>query len=271
MTGKARMRYVEDVRIRTARHLLTLPHVSVIGRTERLRIRGDWPGRVELTAGWAKAVARPWNDDVDAVSLRLERGGVRFLSRCATLCRGWSREVLSPATLPSGARLWKEAGFAEIDRLLLLEHNLSACPAPGHEIEYGGLEPSEELLAIDQAAFDPRWRLGRLGLAESVVATSKSTVVRIRNPDGVVGGFAICGTSLGTAYLQRLAVSPASRSRGLGGSLVSACVNWCRRHHARVLLVNTQADNVSAASLYRRYGFRDVPGGLLLLRYQPES
>lgn len=135
-------------------------------------------------------------------------------------------------------------------------------------IEHGGLEPLDEILAIDQASFEPRWRLGRLGLAESVSATGKSTVLRIRNDDGAVGGFAICGVSLGMGYLQRLAVAPASRSRGMGGSLVAAVVRWTRRHGARVLLVNTQSDNDQAADLYRRMGFSDVPGGLLLLRYQ---
>jgi ribosomal-protein-alanine N-acetyltransferase len=269
--GKARVRYIEDVCIRRASHLLTLPQVSLIGRTERLHRTGDWPGRIELTSGWAKAVARPWNDDVDAVSLRLERGGVRFLRACAQVCTGWSSEVLSPATLPTGVRLWKDAGFVEDNRLLLLEHDLSHKVTPRHEVEQGGLEPLDEILAIDQVCFEPRWRLGRIGLAESVAATGKATVLRIRNSDGTIGGFAICGTSLGTGYLQRLAVSPDSRSRGLGGSLVAASIRWARRAYARVLLVNTQTNNDPAATLYRRFGFADVPGGLLLLRYRPED
>lgn len=252
----------------------------MIGRAERLRKRGEWPGRIELSSGWAKAIVRPWNDDVDAASLRLERGGARFLRSCAELSAGWAAEVMSPATLPGGARIWKESGFVEVDRLLLLEHNLSASGSPrqaeghqvprliGHEIEHGGLEPLDEILAIDQASFEARWRLGRLGLTESVAATGKATVLRTRNEEGAVGGFAICGVSLGTGYLQRLAVAPASRSRGMGGSLVSAAVRWTRRHGGQVLLVNTQSDNDQAAYLYRRLGFSDVPGGLLLLRYQ---
>jgi ribosomal-protein-alanine N-acetyltransferase len=271
VTGKARVCYIEDVCVRRAWHLLTLPQVSIIGRTERLHKTGDWPGRIELTSGWAKAVARPWNDDVDAVSLRLERGGVRFLRACAHVCTGWSPEVLSPATLPAGVRLWKQAGFVESNRLLLLEHDLSSKVTPRLEVEQGGLEPLDEILAIDQVSFEPRWRLGRIGLAESVAATGKATVLRIRNSDGTIGGFAICGTSLGTGYLQRLAVSPDSRSRGLGGSLVAASIRWARRAYARVLLVNTQTDNDPAATLYRRFGFTDVPGGLLLLRYRAED
>ena len=42
---------------------------------ERLRVRGAWPGRVEVTAGWAKATVRPWNDDIDAASIRGDMPG----------------------------------------------------------------------------------------------------------------------------------------------------------------------------------------------------
>ena len=39
-------------------HARTLPQVP-----ERLHVDGVWPGQVTLRRGWAKAVARPWNDD----------------------------------------------------------------------------------------------------------------------------------------------------------------------------------------------------------------
>jgi ribosomal protein S18 acetylase RimI-like enzyme len=258
---------VEHGRIRMGCHLLTLPQVSTVGRTDRVHKRGEWPGKVELVAGWAKAVARPWNDDIDAVALRLERGGARFLRAAADLSLGWSAEVLSPATLPRAAGLWKDAGFAESNHLLLLEHDLSDIGSPTHEVEHGNLVPLDEILAIDQASFDPRWRLGRLGLTESFEATWRAVVLRIRNAGGQEIGFAICGISLGTAYLQRLAVAPDSRLQGLGRSLVSAAIRWARRRGARSMLLNTQTDN-SAADLYRRMGFNDVPGGLLLFRYR---
>jgi ribosomal protein S18 acetylase RimI-like enzyme len=235
---------------------------------DRLRLKGDWPGRVEMTSGWAKAVARPWNDDTDLVCLRLERGGARFLRACARLAAEWSPEVLSPATLPSSGAVWSEAGFVESDRLLLMEHDLKAVERPTALIESGEVEPLEELQRIDAEAFDPRWRLGRLGLAESVAATNRSVVCRVA-ADGSCVGFAIAGVALGAGYLQRLAVSPRVHGRGLGSDLVRASLRWARGHGARSMLVNTQVANVAAASLYRRLGFNDVPGGLLLFRYSP--
>ena len=237
---------------------------------ERLRLRGAWPGRVEITSGWAKAVARPWNEDVEASSLRLERGGARFLGSCARLVSEWSQEVLSPATLPSASAVWQEAGFIETDRLLLMERDLNAVDRPGAVIDAGGVEPIDELHRVDSEAFSPRWRLGRLGLAESVTATNRSTVFRVA-ADGRCVGFAIAGVAFGAGYLQRLAVSPTARGRGLGSDLVRVSLRWARSQGARSMLVNTQDDNVAAASVYRRLGFSDVPGGLLLFKYAPSG
>jgi ribosomal protein S18 acetylase RimI-like enzyme len=235
---------------------------------ERLRVKGAWPGRVEVTAGWAKAIIRPWNDDIDAASVRLERGGARFLASCARMAAEWSAEVLSPATLPSAMTLWQEAGFIETDRLLLMEHDLRSVERPTIPFDSGGLDPIEALDEIDSQAFAPRWRLGRLGLAESAAATNRSVVFRVAAGEHCVG-FAIAGVALGAGYLQRLAVAPAARGRGLGSDLVRASLRWARGHGARSMLVNTQTDNVAAASIYRGLGFTDVPGGLLLFRYAP--
>ena len=235
---------------------------------DHLRIRGAWPDRVEITAGWAKAVVRPWNEDVDAASLRLERGGARFLASCARVAADWSSELLSPATLPSATGVWREAGFIESDRLLLMEHDLNSVDRPTSSIESGGIEPIGDLHRIDSAAFAPRWRLGRLGLAECVTATNRSVVFRVP-VDGTPIGFAIAGVAFGIGYLQRLAVSPASRGSGIGSDLVRASLRWARGHGARSMLVNTQVDNVAAASIYRGLGFHDVPGGLLLFKYDP--
>jgi GNAT superfamily N-acetyltransferase len=155
------------------------------------------------------------------------------------------------------------------DRLLLLEHGLNAIDAPDREIETGGIEPLEELYAIDNVSFLTRWRLGRIGLAESFSATARSVVMRIRSNDGRCLGFAISGVALGTGYLQRLAVTPEQRGIGIGRDLVGGSLLWARRLGAMRMLVNTQTDNLGAAALYHRTGFRDVPGGLLLFRFEP--
>jgi ribosomal protein S18 acetylase RimI-like enzyme len=147
-----------------------------------------------------------------------------------------------------------------------MEHELTSVDRPAAPIQSGGIEPIEELHRIDSEAFEPRWRLGRLGLAESAAATHRSVVFRVAT-EGRCRGFAIAGVALGAGYLQRLAVSPEARGQGIGSDLVRASLRWARGHGARSMLVNTQVANVAAASIYRRLGFNDVPGGLLLFRY----
>ena len=66
-------------------------------------------------------------------------------------------------------------------------------------------------------------------------------------------------------YLQRLAVDPDTRRRGLGRALVVDALRWVRRTGGRSCLVNTQADNQDALVLYEACGFRRLPSGLGVL------
>lgn len=275
-----RMRDVNDL------HSHTLPQVT---KSDGLRVHGEWPNQVQITQGWAKAIARPWNDDFEAVALRLERGSSRFLRLCAGFVSDFASPVLSPALLPARARVWKEAGFEFSDQLALLEHNLrhvprapelpnsdlpeselpnSELPVNGTRVLAGPLQPTEELYEIDQAAFPIRWRMGRQGLIESVDATHRSAVHRIASGASgstSVTGFAVTGISLGQGYLQRLAVHPRAQGKGLGSALVRASLLWARGHGARAALVNTQSENEPALRLYQRAGFENVPGGLVVM------
>lgn len=244
--------------------------MSVTGRSERLKSRGEWPGPVEFSAGWARAYVRPWNEDLPAAALRLERGGARFLNLCAQAVSAWTKDVFSPATLPGSGRVWREAGFEEWGQLLLFEHLLTDLKAPEALVTENDLLDVIVLNRIDRDSFPPAWRLGPIGLAESVSATSRSAIHTVA-ADGEVAGFAVTGVSLGVGYLQRLAVDPKYRGRGLGRSLVRASLTWARRRRAISVLVNTQPDNDQAAALYRGEGFTDVAAGLQIWRFNPAT
>ena len=45
----------------------------------KITVRGTWPGQVTLRAGFAKGVARPWNESILDAHLRVDRGSVGFL------------------------------------------------------------------------------------------------------------------------------------------------------------------------------------------------
>ena len=151
----------------------------------------------------------------------------------------WSPEVAVPGHPSVGERGLERSGLHRNRPAAADGARPESVDRPTAAIAAGGVDPIEELHRIDSEAFAARWRLGRLGLAESVAATNRSIVFRVA-ADGNCVGFAIAGVALGAGYLQRLAVSPAAQGRGLGSDLVRASLRWARGHGARSMLVNTQ-------------------------------
>ena len=80
-----------------------------------------------------------------------------------------------------------------------------------------------------------------------------------------MSGYAVTGRAGRTGYLQRVAVHPAARHRGVGRTLVVDALRWLHRRGSAGALVNTQLDNMAALGLYESCGFRRLPVGLCVL------
>jgi len=231
--------------------------------------KGDWPGPTILRRGWARATARPWNDHIDDASLRLIRGGSLFINACALrLLELGAESVISPPLPMSGRKPWMDSGFDEDVELALLRLDLNhQVPAPDHLVVERTAEPINGLLDIDRAAFDPFWRFDIHGITEAMQATTRSTVLVIRNSDGHSIGFAIVGYGNAISYLQRVAVHPAWQGHGMGRSLVRVAARKARAHGSQAILLNTQFDNTPAISLYESEGYEVLPERLALMRF----
>ncbi len=77
--------------------------------------------------------------------------------------------------------------------------------------------------------------------------------------------FAISGRAGRCGYLQRLAVDPEHRRRGLATALVIDALGWMRRHRTTSTMVNTAVDNRAAIDLYESLGFTRTPRDLRVL------
>jgi ribosomal protein S18 acetylase RimI-like enzyme len=101
----------------------------------------------------------------------------------------------------------------------------------------------------------------------------------------VVGGIAYVGGPGPLAWfdgddevgLRMLAVAPEAQGRGVGATLIGACVRRAENDGKRRVLLHTTAPMTSAHRLYERAGFRRdpardelLPGGLQLLAYALE-
>ena len=225
---------------------------------DHLVVEGTWPDRLRITRGWARAEARPWNDETPAAQLRLIRGGADFLVEATGVVGDRGGEpVYSPALYPTSTRVWNRAGYQRIDQLLVLERPLTlSSPEPAVAIRTG--EPDwDGLVDVDRAAFEGFWRMSRTGLEESAAATRHSTVLTVGDT-GRVQGYAIVGAQRGVGYLQRIAVEPESGRRGLGTELVRAGLSWARSHGCRSMVLNVRAGALPARGLYEATGFSDT-------------
>ena len=225
---------------------------TVTARGVRMRVR-PWRGRsdtAELSAVPAGAVVPP-----GLVSMAVERARTR----------GYAA-VVTPA-LPVGEwRPYVDGGFSVREELHLLAHDLLDLPdrrAPERRVRTRRVhrQDRDRVLAIDQAAFDPFWRLDAEALEDAVRATP-STRFRL---DREGRGYALTGRAGDRGYVQRLAVDPAAQGSGLGSALVVDSLWWLRRWRVREALVNTQTSNGRAVALYERLGFRQRSEGLAVL------
>jgi ribosomal protein S18 acetylase RimI-like enzyme len=177
-------------------------------------------------------------------------------------------EMLTSAVGPAEEEPFVEARFTVRARLHLLSCAVAdEPPAPQVTVTRVTRRERPDVLALDNAAFAPFWRLGTVGLRDALHATPiRQFRATHGGPDEpVLTGYAITGLASGHGYLQRVAVHPDARRRGLGRALVADAMGWLWRNGATRAYVNTQLDNTRALALYQSFGFELLPTGLSVL------
>jgi [ribosomal protein S18]-alanine N-acetyltransferase len=97
------------------------------------------------------------------------------------------------------------------------------------------------------------------GLVEQGLAASLPTVsYLVAEVDGVVVGHAVASAAGDDAELQRIAVDPAYRRRGLASALLAAVERTVEADGAERLLLEVREDNATAAAFYESRGFAEV-------------
>jgi ribosomal-protein-alanine N-acetyltransferase len=97
------------------------------------------------------------------------------------------------------------------------------------------------------------------GLVEQGIASQLPTVSSlVAEVDGAVVGHAVASAAGEDAELQRIAVDPAYRRRGLGADLLAAVEELVAGEGAERLLLEVREDNATAAAFYETHGFEEV-------------
>jgi ribosomal protein S18 acetylase RimI-like enzyme len=197
-----------------------------------------------------------------------------FVQRCLRdlSTKGFSR-VVTAALAPSERQPFIALGFEEQERLELLVHDLRDIPEASHagiKLRRARAADRTAIVELDARSFSHFWHLDEIGLEQSVKATawSRFRVAIDCAPRGsqAVVGYAITGRAGREGYLQRLAVDPGWRKRGIGRALAVDGLCWLRRWRVERAFVNTQQGNDVALSFYLRLGFRPQPADLVVLR-----
>jgi GNAT superfamily N-acetyltransferase len=234
----------------------------------RLTTSGDWPNRIVYRQAWAKALARPWNDDMGDASLRLVRGSSGFVRSVAEhLIDGPAAGVASPPLLGSAQRTWRRAGFEPFLALHMYRRSLSG-PIPPADVPVKVISHPDwrRMAEVDRAAFDIQWRMNQLALREAHAATPRAAVL-VTDTGPQITGFAVVGLGGTSSYLQRIAVDPGHQGHGLGRALVRVAMAWASKRGALVMMLNTQPENTTSAGLYQAEGFRRMGTDLDVLRF----
>lgn len=181
--------------------------------------------------------------------------------------------VRTGALFPNAVPAFLDTGFRVADTLTLLARQLDDAapratdrPTLGAPIRLRRLRPNmlRDAAEIDRRSFSAPWANDTAALADILRATPyhRSRCVSI---DGRMVGFSISGRADRSGYVQRLAVDPSARRRGIAHHLLADALRWMKRRDITRALVNTGTDNGSALALYEGFGFEQQPGSLVIL------
>ncbi len=80
----------------------------------------------------------------------------------------------------------------------------------------------------------------------------------------VMVGIALCGHDGRRGYIYHLAVDPAYQARGVGKRLMDECLDGLRRIGLKRALILVANDNPRGRKFWRRYGWEEVPGPIVM-------
>lgn len=103
---------------------------------------------------------------------------------------------------------------------------------------------------------DDAWSQGLV--REGVVGALPTIGYLVAVDDGLVIGHAVTSAAGDIAELQRIAVAPTHRRRGIAGLLLAAATEAAARTEADRMLLEVRADNRPALAFYAHEGFVEI-------------
>ena len=113
----------------------------------------------------------------------------------------------------------------------------------------------EQIEAMEKECFSMPWTCEQL---KSQLRDDRHEFITALDSEGTVLGYVGMMYVEDEGYISNVAVSPASRRRGIGDALVSELIKRCRGLGLAFITLEVRAGNNAAIALYKKHGFSPV-------------
>lgn len=136
--------------------------------------------------------------------------------------------------------------FYEVGRLPKLASSVAGLPSVAH-LQAAQHEHLESLAQLDAQSFPPLWHFGYEDMLELLLRCRVQVAVQ---DNSLVGYSAVSANSQDEAQLARIAVHPQAQGKGIGRQLLGDSIQYAASSGFRVLILNTQTDNIRSQGRY---------------------
>lgn len=109
----------------------------------------------------------------------------------------------------------------------------------------------EQVVRLEKTCFSESW-------SENLIVSgldSRLDTYFVYEDNGRVSGYSVLRILADEGEIQRIAVNPESRRRGIGRKLMDAMMNYSRKRGVTAIALEVRESNVGARHLYDSYGF----------------
>ena len=214
---------------------------------------------------------RKLNNFVEDILFEKLYGGESLLKKILRVSKDSKISFSSSMINENSTKPWLRSGWAighKLNVCILNLKNLNIKNVDGYKnIEIKKLEGKDiqYLLDLDHKIFDDYWKNSKASFEETMKSCNNNYLFKSGEGNDL-DGYAILGETRKFTYLQRIGIVKDYQGSGLGDNLLRSVVDFALKRKFLNIKLNTQNDNVSALSLYKKNNFQIMPRKLVIMK-----
>ena len=214
---------------------------------------------------------RKLNNFVEDILFEKLYGGESLLKKILRVSKDSKISFSSSMINENSTKPWLRSGWAighKLNVCMLNLKNLNIKNVDGYKnIEIKKLEGEDiqYLLDLDHKIFDDYWKNSKASFEETMKSCNNNYLFKSGEGNDL-DGYAILGETRKFTYLQRIGIVKDYQGSGLGDNLLRSIVDFALKRKFLNIKLNTQNDNVSALSLYKKNNFQIMPRKLVIMK-----